>query len=277
MENKANYIAVGAFVLLSAIGFVLFILWMEEIDYGNSRQTYDIYFKESVVGLRESEQVLYYGVPIGIVKKITIDTQQMESVLVTISVTDPRLIREDTHASLESKGITGQTYVQLLGGATESPILKAKKGEKNPIIHSLPSRLEKLFGAAPKALDRLIVLMNNLSDIFSDKNRKAIDHIIENTSKFSDMLAENLDTVPKISKAADDIALAANNVSIMVGENRKNIKTFTTTGLYQISRFFSEARKSVDNFSQFLNTLERTPSAFLFNDLNKGKTIDEVQ
>ena len=51
METKANYVAVGAFVLACAVGLVVTILWLAGVQYSQEYAYYQANFKGPVTGL----------------------------------------------------------------------------------------------------------------------------------------------------------------------------------------------------------------------------------
>ncbi|MCP4923366.1 MAG: MCE family protein, partial [bacterium] len=124
-------------------------MWLHRLDINPSSPLYDIYFRGSVGGLRDNEKVLFQGVPIGHVHSVKINPDEPEYIRVSIAINIPKLIREDTAASLETQGFTGLAYIQLDGSNRNSPLLKAKEGQKHPVIKSTPSRIQKVVNAAP--------------------------------------------------------------------------------------------------------------------------------
>ena len=72
MERRANYAAVGIFVML-AIGLVFgFVYWYSEGRDQSNYQRYEIYFPGSVTGLSEGSSVRYLGVEVGKIRRIRI-------------------------------------------------------------------------------------------------------------------------------------------------------------------------------------------------------------
>jgi phospholipid/cholesterol/gamma-HCH transport system substrate-binding protein len=180
METRAHHVVVGAFVLgILALVFVA-VLWLARIQLDREFAYYDIYFTGSVTGLNKGAQVTYSGVQIGRVADITLDPNNVERVRVTIEVDRKIPIKEDAVAELEPQGITGYAFVQITGGTQNSPVVKAKEGERYPVIHSRPSTLETLFQAAPQILDRTKQIAEQLAVIFNDQNRDAISETIQN-------------------------------------------------------------------------------------------------
>ena len=73
MEREANYVAVGAFILLVIAMGVGFVLWYTDARDGRNYETYEIYFTGSVSGLERGGPVRYLGVDVGRVRRISID------------------------------------------------------------------------------------------------------------------------------------------------------------------------------------------------------------
>src|SRR5271170_2178279 len=100
MDRDANYVAVGAFVLLVVAMAVAFVLW-----YTNQRDQqvylrYEIYFPGTVSGLAQGGPVRYLGVDVGKVARIMIDPEQRNRVLVIADIESTAPIDGRTQASL---------------------------------------------------------------------------------------------------------------------------------------------------------------------------------
>ena len=70
MEREANYVAVGAFVLLVLAMAILFVYWYSDARDQRTFKRYEIYFDGSVSGLAVGGQVRYLGVDVGRVVRI---------------------------------------------------------------------------------------------------------------------------------------------------------------------------------------------------------------
>ena len=134
METKANYIAVGAFVLACMFGVVVTVLWLagtENITYSY----YTVKFHGSVTGLGKGTIVRYNGLEAGRVDDLIIDPKDSKTVLATIKSTETYDIHKDATAAIASQGLTGGSYVEVLGGTmTEAnmPHMGHRNIEKNP-------------------------------------------------------------------------------------------------------------------------------------------------
>ncbi len=134
METRANHLLVGSFVLLLIAGLVVFVVWLARFQFEAEFERYDILFEGRVTGLSVGSKVSLRGVPVGEVRDIGIDPDNVERVRVTIEVAAETPVREDTVASLEQQGITGVANILLSGGSQDSPPLVAAAGEPRPVI-----------------------------------------------------------------------------------------------------------------------------------------------
>ncbi|MEI9888905.1 MAG: MlaD family protein [Rhizomicrobium sp.] len=65
METKANYIAVGAFVLACMLALVVTVLWLAGVQYSQEFVYYQTTFTGSVTGLGKGTVVRYNGIEVG--------------------------------------------------------------------------------------------------------------------------------------------------------------------------------------------------------------------
>src|ERR1700729_3007692 len=141
MENKANYVAVGAFVLACVIGLVVTILWLAGVQYSQEYAYYQSYFKGAVTGLGKGTITRYNGIEVGRVTNLEFDPTDPQRVIVTMQVQPNLNIREDSVASIDSQGLTGGSFVEISGGTSKSPLLVAKEGQRYPVIRTKQSTL----------------------------------------------------------------------------------------------------------------------------------------
>ena len=264
METRANYIMVGAFVVGLMVSFVFFVLWISRIDFGEKASHYDIYFEGSVTGLRVNEDVRYHGIPVGKVKEIGVDPHNIDLVRVRVSITEPKLMREDIIASIEAQGLTGYSYIQIQGGKDESPLLKAKPGNPYPIIPSQPSKIDLLFSNAPHLLSSLYKLSEQLNDVLNSQNRKDFQVFLSSLSKMTQQLSEGKNSLDHLFHHAQK---TLDHINRSLGAIETGISSFTQTmsgleGILQdnrvnVSGAFSELPKTLKQVTQTADHLRR--------------------
>jgi phospholipid/cholesterol/gamma-HCH transport system substrate-binding protein len=252
METRANYIAVGAFVLVMLIGVLVAALWIAGIEFNRERTFYDIYFTGSVTGLSRGSEVSYNGIRIGRVEEIRIDPQNLGRVRVTIELDQSALIKTDAVASLEVQGLTGTAYIEISGGSQNAPLLEAAAGQRYPVIASRPSGLQQVFASAPEVLARLSEVADKLSDILDKRNRAAI--------------AETLDNIRRVTGAAaahaDDLGNAMNDTAAAMRDLHSTLDNANATlaDLRQLVGSQGAARGALQSIDQASRRLDKLAS-----------------
>jgi phospholipid/cholesterol/gamma-HCH transport system substrate-binding protein len=283
METKASYLAAGLFVIATTIGLILFLLWLSQVDWTKG-QKYDIYFSGSVTGLRVNEVVSYNGVPIGKVETIDIDPKKVNMVHVMVEINQPKLIRENSYATLESKGITGALQIRILGSTRDSPTLKAKPEEEHPVIKSQTSSMQAVIEETPRILEKLTRLLEDAKNVFKEENVKAISQTLKNMDKFSAALASQSQEAKvffhKANQAFDSIIQAGGGVYSAMDqfdkflvENRPSIHKFTTTGLKSATDLFVNLDSLSKNLDRVIQKLDRDPIHYFFQPEDQGESL----
>lgn len=229
METRASYTLVGAFVLALMAALFVFVVWLAKIQFDRASQPYHIFFTGTVTGLVEGSPVRYRGVAVGTVRDIRIDPTNVERVRVTVEVPEETPIKADAIASLEPVGVTGGVYVEIAGGTREAPLLK-DGADGIPVIASRPSSIAAVLEQAPRLIENLIKISNNLNAILGEDNQKAVASTLANlaaaaagasgTLKGTDALVADLrKEVKAVSKQAQVLMENANRTVESVGKD----------------------------------------------------------
>ena len=294
METKANYVAVGAFVLACAFGLVVTLLWLAGSQYTQEYAYYQTIFKGSVSGLGKGTLTRYNGIEVGRVTDLTFDPNDPQSVIVTLQVQPGLNIREDSVASIASQGITGGSYVEISGGTKNSPLLVAKEGQRYPVIRSKVSTLAQLEQSAPEVVAKLDVAASRLNDLLKDDNRRAVADTLNNLDTITTTLAARSgeidatirhanEAIANLDKASSDFqptldhvngAIATANTTLTkYGKVADDADAFINgDGLAQLSDLIGEMRRTVANLDQLSSQLNKEPTKLLFGDRRKGYT-----
>jgi phospholipid/cholesterol/gamma-HCH transport system substrate-binding protein len=285
VETKANYVAVGAFVLACVIGLVVTILWLAGVQYAQEYDYYQTYFKGPVTGLGKGTTTRYNGIDVGRVKDLQFDPNDPQRVIVTLQVQPGLNIREDSVASIDSQGLTGGSYVEISGGTAKSPILKAKDGQDYPVIRTKQSTLQQLEQSAPEVVAKLNVAATRLNDLLSDKNRHAIARILANLDETTTTIARrsaDIDrTIANAGDATQNLKEASADLKPTLAHVDETVTKFGKVagdadafingdGLAQFSNLIGELRRLVSSLNRFSDDLNRHPTRLLFGDRRKG-------
>jgi phospholipid/cholesterol/gamma-HCH transport system substrate-binding protein len=309
METRANYVAVGGFVLAMVVLAFGAVLWLVRGELTTQYSFYDIYFQGPVTGLREGASVDYNGVPIGTVKDVRIDPDNVALIRVTIQI-DPKVaIKTDAAASVETNLLSGVSYIQIVGGTQDAPLLRPEGNQRYAVIRSRRSRLASVTVRAPQLLEKLIDTAERVNDLLDDKNRRAFGESIENFRVFTSGLVdrnndlaeitghvntaartlsnllENVDqsyagpdgigkqlstAITDFDKVARSLNDTNRQLQLALQDVRPGLRTFSQQTLGDVGNLVAEARQLLNGLSRLASGIERDPSSVLFGDRREG-------
>jgi phospholipid/cholesterol/gamma-HCH transport system substrate-binding protein len=287
METKANYVAVGAFVLACVLGLVVALLWLAGAQYSQEFAYYQTYFSGAVTGLSDGTAVRYNGIDVGRVSKINFDPNDPKKVIVTMQINPDLKLHEDSVASIASEGLTGGSYVEIDGGSKNSPLLTRQEGQQYPVIKSQPSTLQQLAQSAPALVAKLNKVGDKLNDLLNDENRKAFSQTLSNlrdTTAVFDRHSADLDrTLSNLKMASadldDDLAelkgtlghadTAIDKIGKFSSDADNVVKGDTGA---QLSQLVTQTRSLVTSLKRLSDELEHQPTKLIFGDRREGYT-----
>ena len=285
METKANYVAVGAFVLACVIGLVVTIMWLAGVQYAQEYSYYTADFKGPVTGLGKGTVTRFNGIDVGRIADLQFNPNDPQAVIITLQVQPNLNIREDSVASIESQGITGGTYVEISGGTAGSPLLTAKPGQKYPVIRTRQSGLLQLEQSAPEVVAKLNVAASRINDLLNDDNRRAITHILANLDATTAAIAQHSGDIDAILKNTNQATANLDKVSANLQPTLDHVDQTATKfgkvaddadafikgdGLAQLTDLIGDLRRLTANLNKFSDQLNREPTSLLFGDRRKG-------
>lgn len=285
METKANYVAVGTFVLACMVGLVVTIMWLAGVQYAQEYSYYNAVFKGPVAGLGKGTVTRFNGIDVGRIQDLQFDPHDPQAVIVTLQVQPGLNIREDSVASMASQGLTGGSYVEITGGTVKSPLLRAKPGQKYPVIQTKKSGLAQLEQSAPEVVAKLNVAASRINDLLNDSNRRALSHTLASLDEITSTIARRSGDIDAILKNTNEATANFNKASTSIqptmDELNKTVTKFgkvaddadafiTGDGLAQLSNLIGDLRRLTNNLDRFTEGLNREPTSILFGDRRKG-------
>jgi phospholipid/cholesterol/gamma-HCH transport system substrate-binding protein len=309
MDRDANYVVVGAFVLLVVAMGVAFVFWYTDQQDRRNYQRYEIYFQGSVSGLNEGSPVRYLGVNVGQVLRITLDSEEQKRVLVIADIDSSVQIDSRTLASLSLQGITGLLFVDLEQDRkvlTPGPLAQ---GQRYPVIRAVPSDFTVLLSSLPALTTRTVELVDHVNQVFSDENMRAFKKTLDNARRASDGLPKTVEEVRALvadvqrtsqevhgavadlramsASAAPEIAEALANVRTVTGnlnttsqrldrfvvENAPGLSRFSNQSLPQFEQLLRESREAARDFRDLSRSLRQDPSQLIYEPIYRGVEV----
>jgi phospholipid/cholesterol/gamma-HCH transport system substrate-binding protein len=309
MEREANYVAVGAFILLVIAMGVGFVLWYT--DAGDSRdfENFEIYFAGSVSGLERGGPVRYLGVDVGRVRRIDIDRDNPGRVIVTVEIDRATPISSATRASLGLQGVTGLLYINLKEVPDVNKTAALQQGRRYPVIESVASDFDAFLASVPELMSKANILLERVNRVLSDDNLEALSKTMislrdasaglpqsaRNVEKLIEEMqatvveihgaAEGLrgittDARPEIHAAVERIGRVAENlekvsdrIDRFAADSEVQLGHFANTGLFEVERLVRETRSAAREFRDLSRSLQENPSQILYEPPVSGIEI----
>lgn len=305
MDREANYVAVGAFVLLVIFLGAGFVLWYTDAAEEEQKR-YEMYFEGSVSGLSEGSTVRYLGVVVGRVAAIGIDPRDPRRVRVVADINATTPIAMDTVARLTLQGITGLLFVDLRPRNPAMVARVAVPSLRYPVIPSEQSQFDVLVSNLPDLVAKAAEALERVNAVMSDKNIAAVTKSLENAQRasaefpetvadarlmFRDMrdAANEMQTTMaslgelggedikaaamRLREVADTIAVTAERIDRLVAENEGNVDRFADQGLAEFEQLLREARTAMRSIDTLSRSLERDPSRVIYRPAPSGVEV----
>jgi phospholipid/cholesterol/gamma-HCH transport system substrate-binding protein len=306
MDREANYVAVGAFVLLVILLGAGFVLWYSNAGDAAAQKRYEVYFEGSVSGLSEGSSVRYLGVVVGRVAHIGIDPREPRRVRVVADIDADAPIGPDTVARLTLQGVTGLLFVDLRPRSASAPLGIKVASLRHPVIPSEQSQFDVLVSNLPDVVAKAGEALERINALLSDENIKSVSDSLANAKRASQELpaavaearamfgdlkdaANEMETTmaalgelggadikasaTRLREVADTIAVTASRIDRLVAENQGNVDRFAGQGLAEFEQLMREARAAMRSVEALTKSLEQDPSRVIYGPAPSGVEI----
>jgi phospholipid/cholesterol/gamma-HCH transport system substrate-binding protein len=309
MDRDANYVAVGAFVVLVIAMAVSFVFWYTDQRDKRTYERYEIYFPGTVSGLSAGSPVRYLGVDVGKVARISIDPEQRNRVQVIADIESSAPIDGRTQASLSLQGVTGLLFIDLQQDHKVAAPGVLAQGINYPVIRSAPSDFDVLLSNLPALTTNLVELADRLNQVFSDENVRAFRATLDNARLASERLPATVreveelvaevrqtnrevqgaaadlrgieaHTAPDIESAmtnirhvAENLAKTSDRLEQFIAENEPGVSRFTRQSLPEFEQLLRESRQAARDFRDLSRSLKQNPSQLIYEPNYRGVQV----
>lgn len=309
MEREANYVAVGAFVLLVIVMGALFVYWYTDTYDRRDYQRYEIYFEGTVSGLERGAAVQYLGVDVGRVVAMRVDPRSPGRVQVIADIDADTPISPRTVAQLTLLGVTGLLYIDLNDNPERRRVSAPVPSERYPVIPSVRSSFDLFVSSLPNLATQAARILEQLEAVLSERNVAAISGTMANIEQASGRLPGTMDEVeklvvelrgtareitataasiravsdqagPQVAAAVKEVhAIAANLASTsarldrFLAENQRDLRAFTRDGLPELERLLRDGRAAAVEFRELSRSLRDDPSQLIYQPSYRGVEV----
>lgn len=296
METRANFVLIGAFTLLVALGLLAFGLWAAKFSSDRNWQQYQVVFSEAVTGLSVGSPVQYNGIAVGSITDLALDPNDPRKVIAQLRLNASTPVKTDTQAKLAISSLTGPPIIQLTGGSPQAARLVDSTTQAIPRIAAAPSALQNISDTANRIVERMDQILSdaNVASITAtlqhletisggmasrDQGTQALllsardaarklETTLDTTNAAIGRLDQNLvqqlpPILDKLDSTLTKLDAAAGNADAILGENRSAINSFANDGLGQLGPTLTELRGLIGDLRQVTERVEHSPAGYL--------------
>jgi phospholipid/cholesterol/gamma-HCH transport system substrate-binding protein len=310
MDRDANYVAVGAFVVLVMAMATVFVLWYSNARERREYQRYEVYFSGSVSGLNEGSTVRYLGVNVGRVARIRLDPRAADRVEALVDVDKATPVTHETLARLSMQGVTGLLFIDLSQSTQAvSKALPEIPSQEFPVIRSVPSDFDLLVSGLPELVTDATRVTRRLNVLLGEENLAAVHASLANiraateplpatSREFTQLVAELraavadahevahgarhllqtaepevTATAARLREASDHLAAVSERVDRLLQRHEGDIDRFAGQGLDEIQQLARQTRDALAEVQDLARTLKENPSRLLYEPAPAGVEI----
>ena len=223
MDTDINYTLVGVFVVSLLTAIVFATIWLSSGLSFIQYTTYAVYMKESVSGLNIDSPVEFNGVDVGTVSNIQLDPRNPKRVTVLLRIKHSAPVTRGTVATLNTRGITGITFLALKDRNADLRPIPILKGELYPIIKAGPSLFLRIDLALQQLTSDLHGVTQSIQSVLDKENQLAIKKTLLNLQQISSSLANSDDQVlPAVYRALQHFDETSRNLEYLTTQVRQN-------------------------------------------------------
>ncbi|MFW6350813.1 MAG: MlaD family protein [Bacteroidota bacterium] len=233
MASKAKKVRLGIFILVSSVLLLILIGFFTAKRLFESTDTYYVgYENVSVSGLEVGTPVKYMGINVGTIADIFIDPDNVNRIIIELSLREGTPVKTDATADIVSMGITGLKTIEIRGGSNDADFM-----EEGKFISQGTSLVEDISGRAEVIAFKVEEVLNNLIDFTQPENMNKVSSAIESVSEFSDNAISSFNLIDEV-----------------IQENRTQLQE-TVEQSNQITKSFEVTAKEFEQASTKFNSL----------------------
>ncbi len=310
MDRDANYVAVGAFVIVVLAMATVFVLWYTNTQERREYQRFEVYFSGSVTGLNEGSTVRYLGVNVGKVARIRLDPRAADRVLALVDLDKATPVTKDTLAKLTMQGLTGLVVIDLSQAPKNAASISPEVPSQGyPVIRSMPSDFDLFVSGLPELVADATRVTRRLNTLLGDDNLAAVRAMAANlraateplpgatrdaarlVAEFRAAVAEAHgaassarrlvsgaepevgSTLARLSEAATNLAAISRRLDALLARHEADIDRFAGRGLDDVGQLVREGRDAAAEVRELARTLHEEPSRLLYEPPKAGVEI----
>jgi phospholipid/cholesterol/gamma-HCH transport system substrate-binding protein len=260
-EMKAGVIILTSLILLS--GFIILIGGTQLFE------RLDKYYVKvmDAAGLEVGAQVKLGGVRIGRVLNISAPSGPGQPITIMIGIKQGTILYKGTQALITQVGLVGDIYLLLS--------LEKTTNERFLAGDTIPSEEQVQFGRIMSKVEDLSksieTLISDIDKLFSQKNIKEIEKVIENTNKTILSASSSLDQIlSPLKSTMDKLELVLTEIGGFIRDNKGEV----SLALRRARETIEKAGKDIEKAEDMIKAFEETAKTLSSTVNSTSKSVD---
>ena len=288
MSSEAK---VGTFVIVAIIIFVYTFISVANVQFGSDKVTYRTYFNYAA-GLDPGTLVRFGGVKAGVVSDVRAFAEDPTRVEVVFQMSGGLPVNADSVAKAASLSALSDKYLEISTGSNEAARIEpggVVRSEETLTLDDLTAQISQVSAQAQSLMkdvqenfNRLTgnaeVLIENLTEITSEKNQKSFEQVLENTNL---LVTEQR---PKFDKITGQVSEMLEKVDLLL-DNIRDISKTADTAIANVNRTVEDTREPIKrDLAEMEATLKETrrliasiQTVVVMNEENINETLENIR
>ncbi|OEJ67156.1 MlaD family protein [Magnetovibrio blakemorei] len=266
---RINYVAVGAFVILTLVGVVVSIAMLTGRT-GATDAYYSVY--KNVTGVKFGTQVFYEGYPIGQVEKVTpIADGGAMSFRVDYEVSQGWQIPDNSIARIGAAGLLSAISINLDAGDSPiahkpgamveaqeaSDLFKVMSGVAGDISNMAEHDIRPLLGTINVAVTNFAATIETVGNLLDEDGQRMVKQFGAVASDLSNLVVDLNERLPRIVENVDNSTANFADLSRDLSATRIKIDQLLNSSNAMIGENRSEVRQSMEDLKHVTDSLAR--------------------
>jgi phospholipid/cholesterol/gamma-HCH transport system substrate-binding protein len=269
VKSRAE-IKVGIFVLIVCLVLV-YMTMKVGVGIFMPRDAYEVdVFFNNVTGLRTNAPVEIAGIEVGLVQDIRLEDHRAR---VTLILYPNVRIRADASATIRTRGVVGDKFVEIVPGSEAFPVL----GDGGRIAHGkTPADLDELFSKISEIADDIRLVSRSTANVFGGPQgeqdmRLAFESLRDAAVGLNTMVQTNAEIVEQVAMNFRDFSADLRDIS---RANKDGIDRIVAN----LDAASQELKGTLEQTRAVLSRIEggEGPLARLVNDPAMGQDLQET-
>ena len=273
-SGRAQDIKVGVFVLAALLILIVGSLWIVgSSSLGGERVSYQVLMKDSR-GVEAGDRVRLAGVKVGRIQSVTLNSEDEWPVRLEIGVRAEIPVRENSSAVMATNGLLGSSFLQLVPGTPDSPLLppggtihggaaggmEGALARVEDLADSVVGVLEQTSGLLDQVSTELRPIMTGFQDLLSEKNVGEIHAVLASLHAILDEVSPRvgplLDRLEAVSQKAESGLEGVPQLTDQVSALLADISTAFGPEGSRLTGLLETAQSSLTSADEVLSILE---------------------